>query len=969
MATKKQRTVKTWFHHMCGVQYNEHPVDVLTFLKDEYYLGKATNKGRLIYTVWHDALEEIFGDDRKIVVVLTGAIGTGKSTVSVIALAYVMYRILCLKDAWKFFNLASSAQMALCFFNLTKSLGDSRGYLKLQSFLSSSPWFCDHLRSSMKTKQDGVTSVHFPIFSYILASPYAKGFGCFTSDVRVSLLDGRELTIPEIATEDKQHWVYAYDISKNKIVPGRVTFAGKTKIDVPIVKVTLDNDEVIRCTPDHPFLLRSGEYKEAQHLSCGDSLMPLYRQKGTGDYEQFYDVHSGKWLYTHRRMAGEIPAELRDSRGRFKKSIVVHHKDFNKHNHEPTNLKYMTGKGHSKLHAIHIRETCHTPEARAKVGRINRIRQKDPEVLRKNREGVIRSWTPERRKQQSERMKVYNENGLCLKGNKAAHTKEAKDKRSNTLRRWWQTDAGKKKRALLSGKCKGNAYFDCLKVNNHKVVSVEWCAETEDVYDLTVEGHHNFALSAGVFVHNTVGEDVVCGMMDEVDSPTESAKQKVRVLKAYEATVRRFESRFVKDEHTLGRLFLVASKQDEMSFIDTFITKMKSSGKVLIFDIPLWDAKHATHFSGVRFPVAVADAYNPPVIITEEQRTQYMGDGYRIVEVPVEFKDEFGRDLVGALRDLAGITIAGLRRRKLFASEKFIVDCFDATKQDPVKRQTIVIGLEDDVSLMMWLDLAKIRVPRSVPRYIHCDIAFTGDALGLSMCGISDWIEGNEEQEDGTFSSVRLPVIETDFEMRIKARDGDRIPIHKMRKFVLDLKAVGFRIAKFTSDLRLASEDTLQIFNKSGIPAEYLSVDKTDEAYVNYRNLVYEKRWVSHKNDRLLFELRNLERDVDKGKIDHPKEVTDVVFLEDGDMREVVVEGSKDVSDAVVGAVQSCIESADVPIDTKKIQQLTKILKETSAMDDPTGILLKTNDGREIEGLKGTGSQVHKMKDIMKKLR
>ncbi len=41
---------------------------------------------------------------------------------------------------------------------------------------------------------------------------------------------------------------------------------------------------------------------------------------------------------------------------------------------------------------------------------------------------------------------------------------------------------------------------------NHKVVSVEAIETREDVYCLTVPEYHNFALEAGVFVHN-------CGMM------------------------------------------------------------------------------------------------------------------------------------------------------------------------------------------------------------------------------------------------------------------------------------------------------------------------------------------------------------------------------------------------------------------------------------------------------------------------
>ncbi len=41
------------------------------------------------------------------------------------------------------------------------------------------------------------------------------------------------------------------------------------------------------------------------------------------------------------------------------------------------------------------------------------------------------------------------------------------------------------------------------RMGNHAVVSVEPLSESADVYDLTVDGFHNFALEAGVFVHNS----------------------------------------------------------------------------------------------------------------------------------------------------------------------------------------------------------------------------------------------------------------------------------------------------------------------------------------------------------------------------------------------------------------------------------------------------------------------------------
>jgi len=54
-----------------------------------------------------------------------------------------------------------------------------------------------------------------------------------------------------------------------------------------------------------------------------------------------------------------------------------------------------------------------------------------------------------------------------------------------------------------------------LTAHHHKVVSVEPTGEREDVYCLTVPEYHNFALEAGVFVHN-------CGMM-AVKTPFKSS--------------------------------------------------------------------------------------------------------------------------------------------------------------------------------------------------------------------------------------------------------------------------------------------------------------------------------------------------------------------------------------------------------------------------------------------------------------
>ncbi|MEM0128167.1 MAG: DNA gyrase subunit A [Thermoplasmatales archaeon] len=47
---------------------------------------------------------------------------------------------------------------------------------------------------------------------------------------------------------------------------------------------------------------------------------------------------------------------------------------------------------------------------------------------------------------------------------------------------------------------------------NHKVISVDESDERKNVFDMTIEGYHNFSLSAGIFVHNSVDNDPPAAM-------------------------------------------------------------------------------------------------------------------------------------------------------------------------------------------------------------------------------------------------------------------------------------------------------------------------------------------------------------------------------------------------------------------------------------------------------------------------
>jgi len=109
--------------------------------------------------------------------------------------------------------------------------------------------------------------------------PMGGTVGCFTGDTKVRLVDGRSLSLTDLVKEyevGKQNFVYSFNEHTQRIEPKPIKKAWCTLRNQLLVAITLDNGETIKCTPNHKFMLRNGEYCEAQSLLPNDSLMPLY---------------------------------------------------------------------------------------------------------------------------------------------------------------------------------------------------------------------------------------------------------------------------------------------------------------------------------------------------------------------------------------------------------------------------------------------------------------------------------------------------------------------------------------------------------------------------------------------------------------------------------------------------------------------------------------------------------------------
>ena len=146
------------YHEILYSDYEEIPVDILTFIKDYRYLGKAwhLSDGECkLYPYWENKLKELFPDNITTSVnnlILSGARGLGKSEIAITVMLYIMYRVMCLKNPLEYFGLKPTEKIAFSFMNITEALAYDIGVSKFQNTIQMSPWFME--RGTMSGKKD-----------------------------------------------------------------------------------------------------------------------------------------------------------------------------------------------------------------------------------------------------------------------------------------------------------------------------------------------------------------------------------------------------------------------------------------------------------------------------------------------------------------------------------------------------------------------------------------------------------------------------------------------------------------------------------------------------------------------------------------------------------------------------------------------------------------------------------------------
>lgn len=286
----------TLYNKLKYKDFEEIPVEISEFLHNRTYLGNALYDatGRFtLYPYWEKKLKEIFPtnvDTAYNTIVLTGAIGLGKSTVAVICLLYLLYRLLCLKDPYQYYGMQPIDKITISLMNITIENAKGVALDKMNQMILSSSWFMSHGEMRGTTNLEYVPNKHIEL---ITASSNNQVIGralfCLDGDTIIKTTKGDHKLVDLV---DKDIQVYSINKQGDIVISDTCTVK-PTVVTNEEYEIELEDGTIINCTHNHRFMLMDGTYKEAQHLTEEDELFDYnltYR-----DYIQHIIDTRGQW--------------------------------------------------------------------------------------------------------------------------------------------------------------------------------------------------------------------------------------------------------------------------------------------------------------------------------------------------------------------------------------------------------------------------------------------------------------------------------------------------------------------------------------------------------------------------------------------------------------------------------------------------------------------------------------------------
>jgi hypothetical protein len=381
---------------------------------------------------------------------------------------------------------------------------------------------------------------------------------------------------------------------------------------------------------------------------------------------------------------------------------------------------------------------------------------------------------------------------------------------------------------------------------------------------------------------SALGQNVFGGIVDEVNFMANQDISKLasdggkydQAAEIYKSITQRRKSRFMRGGRLAGMFCFVSSKRfagefTERKIAEALAQSSNTGNPIFVYDKRAWDIKPKNTFCGKWFHIFAGDMSRSPRILPETEPHTMSGADHLVIPIPIEFLDDFARDIHSALRDIAGISTSSIH--PFILNKEPVEAAFGATRSILSRDSCDFVETKTELyeKRIMCLDQR---------RWVHIDLALSGDSAGIA-CGYVDRFQvtkrGNSEVE-------MMPRIIFDFILEIPPPKNAEINFERIRTLLYDLRDYDLPIRWVSMD-SYQSKDMEQLLRHQGFVTGQQSMDKTTHPYDVMKTALQDGRIMLPDHRKAMAEIAGLERNPLNGKIDHPPG------------------GSKDLADAIAG--------------------------------------------------------------------
>ena len=123
------------------VEYKHRPVDIETFVKDDYFLGKTCDNLRPKLL---EDLKEMFESGYYNEVIYTGSIGWGKTFTASVAVCRILYELSCMKDPHRAYGIAADSNISIVGLSVSEELATKVVFENIATKIDGSQYFKEH---------------------------------------------------------------------------------------------------------------------------------------------------------------------------------------------------------------------------------------------------------------------------------------------------------------------------------------------------------------------------------------------------------------------------------------------------------------------------------------------------------------------------------------------------------------------------------------------------------------------------------------------------------------------------------------------------------------------------------------------------------------------------------------------------------------------------------------------------------